>query len=77
MDRDLNNHPGHQNSGFSSVVFRESVRQNARDGLEKKGFAENCHLMAIEKCHLQARNLHFGPILSKIRFYFFFLFISG
>ena len=28
------------------------------------------YLMAIEKCHLQARNLHFGPILSKIRFYF-------
>ena len=48
MDRDHNNHPGHQNSGFSSVVFRDSIIQNARDCFEKKGFAENCHFKVLK-----------------------------
>ena len=48
MDRDHNNHPGHQNSGFSSVVFCESVRQNAQDCLEKEGFVEHCHFKVLK-----------------------------
>ena len=46
-----------------SVVFRESVRKNARDCFEKKGFAENRHFQATAnfgyleaiKCHFEAR----------------------
>ena len=61
-----------------SVVFRESVRENARDYFEKKGFAGNRHfqgtanfgyLVAI-KCHFEARNGKIEQILSRIQLYF-------
>ena len=46
-----------------SVVFRESVRKNARDCFEKKGFAGNHHFQGTEnfgyieanKCHFEAK----------------------
>ena len=51
-----------------SVVFRESVRKNAWDCFEKKGFAENRHFQGTAnfgyleaiKCHFEARNRKFG-----------------
>ena len=65
---------------FISVVFRESVRKNARDCFEKKGFAENRHFQGTAnfghleaiKCHFEARNGKFGQILSRIQSYFIF-----
>ena len=63
-----------------TVVFRESVRKNARDCLEKKGFVGNCHFQGTAnfgyleaiKCHFEARNGKFGQILSRIQSYFIF-----
>ena len=51
-----------------SVVFRESVRKNALDCFEKKGFAGNRHFQGTAnfgyleaiKCHFEARNRKFG-----------------
>ena len=61
-----------------SVVFRESVRKNARDCFEKKGFAGNRHFQGTAnfgylesiKCHFEARNGKFGQILSRIQSFF-------
>ena len=61
-----------------SVVFRESVRENARDYFEKKGFAGNRHFQGTAnfgyleaiKCHFEARNRKFGRILTRIQSYF-------
>ena len=47
----------------NSVAFRESVRKNARDCFEKKGFAGNRHFQGTAnfgyleaiKCHFEAR----------------------
>ena len=55
-------------SSYNTVVFRESVRKNARDCFEKKGFAENRHFQGTAnfgyleaiKCHFEARNRKFG-----------------
>ena len=52
----------------SSVVFRESVRKNAWECFEKKGFAENRHFQGTAnfgyleaiKCHFEAKNRTFG-----------------
>ena len=38
---------GTHEDNFNSVVFRESVRKNARDCFEKKGFAGNYHFQGI------------------------------
>ena len=51
--------PFHDNS----VVFRESVRKNAQDYFEKKGFAGNRHFQGTAnfgyleaiKCHSEAK----------------------
>ena len=64
-----------------SVVFRESVRKNAQDCFEKKGFARNRHFQGTAnfwylesiKCHFGARNRKFGQILSRIQSHFNFL----
>ena len=64
----------------TSVVFRESVRKNARDCFEKKGFAGNHHFQGTAnfeyleaiKCHFEARNGKFGQILRRILSYFIF-----
>ena len=69
-----------RNSNYISVVFRESVRKNARDCFEKKGFAGNRHFQGTAnfgyleaiKCHFEARNGKFGQILSRIQSYFIF-----
>ena len=61
-------------------MFRESVRKNARDCFEKKGFAGNRHFQGTAnfgyleaiKCHFEARNGKFGQILSRIQSYFIF-----
>ena len=52
-----------QHRSSNSVVFRESVRKNAWDCFEKKGFAENRHFQGTAsfgyleaiKCHFEAR----------------------
>ena len=58
-------------------MFCESVRKNAKDCFEKKGFAGNRHfqgtanfgyLKAI-KCHLGVRNGIFGQSVSRIQSY--------
>ena len=64
-----------------SVVFRESVRENARDYFEKKGFAGNRHFQGTAnfgyleaiKCCFEARNRKCGQILTRIQSYFIFL----
>ena len=58
----------------SSVVFRESVRKNARDCFEKKGFAGTANFGYLEaiKCHFEARKGKFGQILSRIQSNFIF-----
>ena len=63
-----------------SVVFRESVRKNAWDCFEKKGFAGNRHFQGTAnfgylesiKSHFEARNRKFGQILSRIQSHFIF-----
>ena len=43
-----------------SVVFRESVRENARDYFEKKGFAGNRHFQGTANfVYLEAIKSHF------------------
>ena len=47
----------------STLVFRESVRKNARDCFKKKGFAGHCHFQGTAnfgyleaiKCHFETR----------------------
>ena len=63
-----------------SVVFRESVRKNAQDCFEKKGFARNRHFQGTAnfgyleaiKCRFEARNRKCGQILTRIQSYFIF-----
>ena len=58
-----------------SVVFRESVRKNAWDCFEKKGFAGNRHFQGTAnfgyldsiKCHFEARKWTFRTILTRIQ----------
>ena len=64
----------------TSVVFCESVRKNAWDCFEKKVFAENRHFQGTAnfgyleaiKCHFEARNRKFGPIVTRIQSCFIF-----
>ena len=59
----------------STVVFRESVRKNAQDYFEKKGFAGNRHFQGTAnfgyleaiKCRFEARNRKCGQILTRIQ----------
>ena len=68
------------NGNSKSVVFSESVRKNARDCFEKKGFAGNRHFQGTSnfgyleaiKCHYEAINGKFGQILIRIQSYFIF-----
>ena len=46
---------------IKSAVFRESVRQNARHGFEKKGFTGNLGYLEALKCHFEASNWTLGP----------------
>ena len=47
----------------NTVVFRESVRQNAPDSFEKEGFAENRHFHGTANLgYLEAIKCHFEAI---------------